>query len=882
MNSDRKETEGTEEGFSEFGTPEGLPSSIHGAEALSMYAETTQEEDDDNEESSNSNETGTTQSILLHAAEQVYNERARYDALAEENEYLKALVLETHGNHQNALKNLVRQAEDAEDDEEEDDIEDWTYDGSELDDDGSDSIEIVRGQPTNPPKGPIVCMLFTDIEKSTMMQKTFLDKYDDLQDIHDKACEDAIYEFNGYVVNKVGDLYFAVFPSAAECIQAACKLQTNLYDAPWPEYFAETKFVKPFAGTPDNLFKGIRVRVGVHCAELNASHNPFDNAPEQFISKANIVLSVDYQGNAVSLSERVMEFGQGGQVLISGAAYKAAEEFFKKEGEKYHVIDHGNHVMKGLREIHIYGIQSLELKGREFPALGEKHKEKNKRIQTITDMLEAVEGILSHLKKSRKDENHQKNIREAGLKVNDIIAECRELKKEIRLKGKTKRSRRSTMQRGASNNGPRTRNRFKAAKKLGPRELGTFDNDGWSAPSYNVVQDGKDFLAERLGNFHKQQEKTSIHKAGPREIGVITDWKPAEYDVNINWHEDFLRERTSSRKHRPRARASKKLGPREIGQITDWKPAEYNIESNNENFLKERTSTSARKSDSSRPSAPIEKKLGPREIGTVNSDWKPAMYKIDEDKSDYLKERVSTVKVKDIIKVQKKAGPREIGKVTDWQPAKYDIDHDNGDFLAEKVSKTGPTKQRPRANTIATTTQTANRRRNTMDGAGVRIDPDLMGGKKKRHSSISVSAPIGEARKMEKTTSDPVTTKKNPAASKAAQNKFMKKFGMRSFRKSSSTNRGCSTARGSGGAHIRANSLNSESTLMKSKSLRRVNSNTGKSSDPLPRKGSSLATSFKKRSTTNNKQGFDPKDPHRFPTGSKASQKGFDEGDVYE
>merc|ERR1711879_425663 len=155
------------------------------------------------------------------------------------------------------------------------------------------------------------------------------------------------------------------------------------------------------------------------------------------------------------------------------------------------------------------------------------------------------------------------------------------------------------------------------------------DNDGWQAPSYTVVQDGKDFLAERLSGFHKKQEaaRVKVHKAGPREIGVITDWKPAEYDVKIDYSVDFLRERTSSRKNRQKARASKKLGPREIGTITDWKPAEYKIEEDNDDYLKERTSSTKRTEEAEKP---VEKKLGPREIGVI-SDWKPAQYEINQD-----------------------------------------------------------------------------------------------------------------------------------------------------------------------------------------------------------------------------------------------------------
>jgi len=284
--------------------------------------------------------------------------------------------------------------------------------------------ESLGEQPTLPPKGDIIAMLFTDIEKSTMMQKEFLRGYDFMQDRHDKCLEDAIYKFNGYVVNKVGDLYFAVFSSANEAIQAACMLQENLFNAVWPGYFTKSQAIhSKFAGAPGRLFNGIRVRVGVHIAECGADVNPYDGAPESMICKPNIVLSVDYQGNAVSMAERIMDMGAGGQILITGAVHKAAEEFLSSNESKFHITDHGVQKIKGLRDIQVFEVQPDSLSGRVFPEL---QPRKHERIQQIEDLTKRVQDTMVNIQRS---ELKKEAVRDTKSALDLIIAECKALQK---------------------------------------------------------------------------------------------------------------------------------------------------------------------------------------------------------------------------------------------------------------------------------------------------------------------------------------------------------------------------------------------------------------------------------------------------------------------
>jgi len=299
-------------------------------------------------------------------------------------------------------------------------------------------------QPTRPPEGPVISMLFTDIEKSTMMQKKFLHLYELMQDIHDRCLENAIYEFGGYIVNKVGDLYFAVFDSPQNAIESACRLQENLFQADWPDFFDEKELPKPFEGTPNELFRGIRVRVGIHVAKCGSETNPFDGHPESLICKPNIVLSVDYQGNAVSMAERIMDMGAGGEILITGAVYNAARKFLKT----LHVYDHGVQKIKGLRDVHVYGIQPNLLKGRQFPALEEESESSsNKRIADIVQLLHSVGDTLNGLQRTQQ----AKCIRESEETLKLIEAQFQGLKMDLKgLKNHRKRRKRKLLSRQVS------------------------------------------------------------------------------------------------------------------------------------------------------------------------------------------------------------------------------------------------------------------------------------------------------------------------------------------------------------------------------------------------------------------------------------------------
>jgi len=209
-----------------------------------------------------------------------------------------------------------------------------------------------------------------------------------------------------------------------------------------------------------------------------------------------------------------------------------------------------------------------------------------------------------------------------------------------------------------------------------------------------------------MATFCRQLSNDVVtRKCGPREIGRMKGWKPANYGIDVKIKKgkntDFLQERVSktNKKNTASGESSEssdyiyKPGPRDIGRNRGWKPADYGIKlkhcASAGDFLKERTSFSAPKKLQRSQSV---YKPGPRDIGRLKG-WKAADYGIDLKAKDpnFLKERVGNKVPKKKSKEEKvyKPGPRDIGRQRGWKPAKYDgVDLKvKGDFLKPKVQR---------------------------------------------------------------------------------------------------------------------------------------------------------------------------------------------------
>ena len=127
-----------------------------------------------------------------------------------------------------------------------------------------------------------VTFLFTDIEGSTRLAREFPETWESSRSRHHQILREAIESNNGFVFQIIGDAFCAAFHKAGDALKAAVKAQQGLQSEEWGDCV-------------------IRVRMGIHTGEAEVKGN-------------------EYEGYlTLSLVQRIMSAGYGGQILVSQA-----------------------------------------------------------------------------------------------------------------------------------------------------------------------------------------------------------------------------------------------------------------------------------------------------------------------------------------------------------------------------------------------------------------------------------------------------------------------------------------------------------------------------------------------------------------------------------
>ena len=158
-----------------------------------------------------------------------------------------------------------------------------------------------------PPTGTVT-FLFTDIEGSTRLWQEYPEQMKSGQARHEILLRAAIERNEGYVFKTVGDALCVAFPNALQGVKAALESQESLAREDW-------------GVTP------IKVRMGIHTGEAESTGQ-------------------DYHGYlTLSLVQRVMSAGHGGQVLLSN---RTATLVHAELPGNVPLRDMGEHQLKGL------------------------------------------------------------------------------------------------------------------------------------------------------------------------------------------------------------------------------------------------------------------------------------------------------------------------------------------------------------------------------------------------------------------------------------------------------------------------------------------------------------------------------------------------------
>lgn len=115
-------------------------------------------------------------------------------------------------------------------------------------------------------------------------------------------------------------------------------------------------------------------------------------------------------------------------------------------------------------------------------------------------------------------------------------------------------------------------------------------NSGKERNSPRGVAKGRRSKKNGRSSSKRPHGKFAVYKEGPTDIGRVTDWSPARYDIEDDGRE-FLDERLSVTNKRQKYHIYKE-GPRDMGTISDWKPYRHNREDSGRHFLAPRVARS--------------------------------------------------------------------------------------------------------------------------------------------------------------------------------------------------------------------------------------------------------------------------------------------------
>jgi predicted ATPase/class 3 adenylate cyclase len=174
-----------------------------------------------------------------------------------------------------------------------------------------------------------VTFLFTDIEGSTKLAREHVETWEALRSRHHQILLEAIETNHGDVFQIIGDAFCAAFHKAGEALKAAVQAQQGLQSEAWEDCV-------------------IRVRMGLHTGEAELHNN-------------------EYQGYlTLSLVQRIMSAGHGGQILLSNVTENLLRGQLPKDVS---LRDMGEHRFKDVPyPVRVFQVIAPDLQ-KEFPPL---------------------------------------------------------------------------------------------------------------------------------------------------------------------------------------------------------------------------------------------------------------------------------------------------------------------------------------------------------------------------------------------------------------------------------------------------------------------------------------------------------------------------------
>ncbi|CBH10698.1 receptor-type adenylate cyclase GRESAG 4,putative [Trypanosoma brucei gambiense DAL972] len=250
------------------------------------------------------------------------------------------------------------------------------------------------------PKEPVepVTLIFTDIESSTAQWAAHPELMPDAVSTHHRLIRSLIVQYGCYEVKTVGDSFMIACKKPFAAAQLASDLQrcflrhewgTTAFDDSYREFERQradddNEYKAPSARLDPEVYRqlwnGLRVRVGVHTGLCDIRHD-------------EVTKGYDYYGRTSNMAARTESVANGGQVLLTRAAYLSLSN---SERGQLDVTALGSMSLRGVPEpVEMYQLNAVV--GRSFAALRLDHEvvEDGDLSSTSFSDTGSLRGVLS-------------------------------------------------------------------------------------------------------------------------------------------------------------------------------------------------------------------------------------------------------------------------------------------------------------------------------------------------------------------------------------------------------------------------------------------------------------------------------------------------------
>ena len=141
-----------------------------------------------------------------------------------------------------------------------------------------------QGKNSVPPPTGEVTLCFTDVEGSTVQWEYDADSMATAIRNHNEIMRSKLHEMGGYEVKTEGDAFMVAFPEATMAVKWCLDVQESLLTVSWPEalYSHEKSTIVESKRSGKLLYRGLRVRMGIHTGHPSAEEDPVTGRMDYF------------------------------------------------------------------------------------------------------------------------------------------------------------------------------------------------------------------------------------------------------------------------------------------------------------------------------------------------------------------------------------------------------------------------------------------------------------------------------------------------------------------------------------------------------------------------------------------------------------------------